>query len=83
MPNRTAVQLSPERSSIVLAEALRRVDAAIPDPVDLDVLRRALETEMAKGPVPLVKLMKVGRRRALDRIRRASRQEAGRALVSR
>lgn len=72
---RAAAPLTPERSAAVLAEALRRVDRAIPGPVDLDVLRQALETEQAKGPCSLVKLMKVGRRRALDRIRRAARKE--------
>ena len=69
MPCRAPVTLSPERSAAILEEALRRIEAAIPDrAVDLCALRKALETEMAKGPVPLVKLMKVGRRRAIDRL---------------
>ncbi len=77
MPNRPAVPITPERSSAILAEAMRRIDAAIPDhAVDLHALRQALETEQAKGPSPLVKLMKIGRRRALDRIGRAERKQA-------
>ena len=73
MPRRSTTSLTPEHAAIVLAEALRRVDAGIPDhAVDLHALRQALETEQAKGPCSLVKLMKVGRRRALDRIRRAA-----------
>ena len=76
---RAAVPLTLERSAAILDEALRRIDRAIPDPVDLDALRRALETEQAKGPLSLVALMKIGRRRALDRIRRAAIKEAARA----
>ena len=75
MPRRYAVPLTPERSAAILDEAIRRVDAAIPDhAVDLHALRQALETEVAKGPLSLVKLMKLGRRRALDRIHRAVRR---------
>ncbi len=77
MPNRPAVPITPERSSAILAEAVRRIDAAIPDhAVDLHALRQALETEQAKGPLPLVKLMKIGRRRALDRIGRQAQKDA-------
>lgn len=75
MPTRIAPP-SPERRAAVLDEAMRRIDAAIPGEVDLGALRRALETEMAKNPCPLVKLMKVGRRRALDRISRTVRKDA-------
>ena len=76
MPRRSAVPLTPERSAAILNEAIRRVDAAIPDhAVDLCALRQALETELEKGPLPLVKLMKVGRRRALDRISRTARKD--------
>ena len=75
MPNCSTPSLIPERSAAILAEAIRRVDAAIPDcEVDLDALRQALETELEKGPLPLVKLMKIGRRRALDRISRKFRK---------
>lgn len=79
MPLRRAVPLTPERAAAILDEAVRRVDAAIPDhAVDLCALRQALETEQAKGPVPLVTLMKIGRRRALDRIGRKARKDANR-----
>ena len=45
MPNRPAVPITPERSAAILAEAVRRIDAAIPDhAVDLHALRQALET---------------------------------------
>lgn len=74
MPTPHAALLTPERSAAILAEALRRVDASIPGPVDLGVLRQALEIEQARGTVSLVTLMKVGRRRALDRIRRMARK---------
>ncbi len=74
MPVRRIALPSPERQAAVLSEALRRIDAAISGEVDLDALRQALETEMAKGPCLLVKLMKVGRRRAIDRIGRAARK---------
>ena len=83
MPTHRAIPLTSDRSAAILAEALRRIDRAIPDPVNLGALRRALETEMAKGPVSLVALMKVGRRRALDRIGRQSRKDADRLLVLR
>ena len=77
MPRRSAVPLTPERSAAILAEAVRRVDAGIPDhAIDLPALRQALETELGKGPLSLVKLMKVGRRRALDRISRKARKDA-------
>lgn len=79
MPTRPKLILSPERSAMILAEAIRRVDASIPDhAVDITALRQALETEQAKGPVSLVGLMKVGRRRALDRIRRIAIKRAAR-----
>ncbi len=77
MPMRFVTPLTPERSAALLEEAVRRVNAAIPDhTVDLHALRQALETEQAKGPLPLVKLMKIERRRALDRIGRAERKQA-------
>ncbi len=76
MPNRHAAPLTPERNAPILTEALRRIDRAIPDPVDIHALRQALETEMAKGSISLVGLMKVGRRRALDRMRRAAREKS-------
>lgn len=76
MPRRYAVPLTPERSAAILDEAIRRVDAGLSDhEVDLCALRQALETEVAKGSLSLVKLMKLGRRRALDRIHRAVRKE--------
>ncbi len=75
MPIRPAPPPSPERTAAIVDEALRRIDRAIPDPVDLLALRQALETELEKGPLPLVALMKVGRRRALDRIGRAERKQ--------
>ena len=74
MPKRTPPSLTPERSAAILEEALRRIDLSISAPVDLDALRLALETEQAKGPRSLVGLMKVGRRRALDRLGRAARK---------
>lgn len=78
MPHRDPATLTPERSALMLTEALRRVDAAIPDhAVDLFALRRALESELAKGPTSLVTLMKIGRRQALDRISRMARKGAG------
>ena len=70
-----------DRSAAVLAEAVRRVDAAISDEVDLPALRQALETEMGKGTRSLVALMKVGRRRALDRISRAVRKDVVRLVI--
>ncbi len=77
MPMRFVTPLTPERSAAILEEAVRRVNAAIPDhTVDLHALRQALETEQAKGPLPLVKLMKIGRRRALDRIGRQAQKDA-------
>ena len=82
MPRRSAVPLTPERSAAILAEAVRRVDAGIPDhAIDLPALRQALETELGKGPLSLVKLMKVGRRRALDRISRQARKEMKRCAA--
>ncbi len=78
MPTRHAAPLPPERSAAILAEALRRIDRAISDPVDMHALRQALETEQAKGTNSLVALMKVGRRRALDRIRRMAGKELNR-----
>ena len=76
MPHRDPATLTPERSAAILDEALRRVDASIPDHAcDLDALRLALELEQAKGPIPLVKLMKIGRRRELDRIGRKARKD--------
>jgi tRNA A-37 threonylcarbamoyl transferase component Bud32 len=78
MPHRTQAALNPERATAILEEALRRVDAGIPDhAVDLLALRRALESELAKGPTSLVTLMKIGRRQALDRISRLARKGAG------
>ena len=77
MPTRFVTPLTPERAAAILAEAVRRVNAAIPDhAVDLHPLRQALETEMAKGPISLVAMMKVGRRRALDRIGRQVQKDA-------
>ncbi len=76
MPNQPALVLTPERRAAIIDEALRRIDAAIPVQIDLCALRQALETEMAKDSCPLVKLMKIGRRRALDRIGRVARKEA-------
>lgn len=81
MLNRPAVLLTPERSAVILDEAVRRVGAAIPAPVDLDALRQALETAQAKRPCSLVGLMKIGRRRALDRIRRKARKNMDRLAV--
>ena len=78
MPHRDPATLTPERSAALLMEALRRVDAGIPDHVvDLLALRRALEGQPVKGPISLVALMKVGRRQALDRISRMARKGAG------
>ena len=70
MPHHSAAAFTSGRSVVILGEALRRIDRAVPDSVDLDVLRQTLETEMAKGPVSLIALMEVGRRWAFDRIRR-------------
>ncbi len=80
MPSRSPVTLSPDRSAALVEEAVRRINASISDcDVNLAALRQALATEMAKGPLPLIKLMKLGRRRALDRINRMARKEAKRA----
>ena len=70
MPHHPAAALTSSRAAFVLGEALRRIDHAIPRPADLDALRQALETELEKEPIPFVALITVGRRWALDRIRR-------------
>lgn len=50
-------------------EAMRRIQLAVPgsDPF-LPAVQRMLETELDKAPIPLCRLVKLGRRRALDRV---------------
>ncbi len=78
MTDQSNTSISPDRSAAILDEALRRIEDAIPD-AHLGALRQALQSELAKRPLSLVKLMKIGRRRALDRIVRMARKDAARA----
>ena len=71
--------LGSECRAIIITEALRSIDADIPDhAVDLDALRLVLETEIEKGSLPHLTSREVVRRWALWRVRKAANKEAAR-----
>ena len=61
----------------LIKEAIRRIRIEVPDSEPfLDSVERMLESELNKAPLSLSKLIKLGRRRALDRVSAQARKAA-------